>query len=809
MKKVPTIFIGSGLAIASLWAASSGNISRKEGAQKDVIRPNVPLVIIGEEPEEDVSETVKARTFMEKLLGWTSPSKPASSKVVADGNKKALEDEKVEKAPSTSVQNSSVVENPSSSSALEKDAPTPKPQSSDEGRNEAAAVVTTSESSFETFWSRLKNVFSSDPSPKARRAESFVDTHFAFIEEAPQNYSDPSQEVAAKAAPSSAVSSPNDPVQTPGLFSIWASSAAKGFSNVFGKNHRNEAAKEELCESTNIYVPGDASENIAESKVKTNSSDVTAEISTETPNLQNAASQMVSITASANSLESTELASEESTDSPEEMEPIDEADLAEDAVSPSSEHQESLLARFVAKIKNIFSGDSERNRRSPEETFNDTVFAFPDESPETIAQQTPSAEMPSVTVPAETIVQTPETIPAEAVVQTPAVVPAETIVQTPETAPAEAVAQTPETIPAETIVQTRRIEDNFVETTLTYPDGEEMSTELANKEPDSYIKSIYQYSSSRNLKNYLAKLFSRNKASVPSETSELSTTNPVAVVSSVAGEQRGPFKDAGQYEIEKHRTGLLLPLGEGNRLCTTDYPVQLILKKPALLSVDRRTEFQIQKILDIHELILSKGRIRLKLLDESGFWTIRGRDMSLNLMGNADVAVDATGDLITRIFILEGEAACMPSEGDKPFHLKAGEHLSIGLGDAHQSDISSSTRDFLVGFLTFSEVDAYAKKMMAAESYIKGGNLKWPSEDKEYSGVLCSHCGYAFGQQDKAFMYCPHCNKPLVSTKENPKNEPAIPNEPAVPAEAKPLTKISSNSAWILVAAQAPKPFGH
>jgi DNA-directed RNA polymerase subunit RPC12/RpoP len=296
--------------------------------------------------------------------------------------------------------------------------------------------------------------------------------------------------------------------------------------------------------------------------------------------------------------------------------------------------------------------------------------------------------------------------------------------------------------------------------------------------------------------------FFNNTASTDSPS--LPKSEALGVVSKVEGDSVGPFKTHGQYELETARTGLLLPLGEGNRLCTTDYPVQLVLKKPALLSVDRKTEFRIQRILDINELQLSLGRLRLKLLDGAGLWTIRARDLSLSLSANSDVAIDLTGDLITRVFILSGEAYCMPKEGQEPLLLKSGEHLSVGFNDFNKSNISASTEKFLNDYLTFSDIEVYAHKMMAAESFSKLGNLNWPLEGKTYSGILCSECGYAFDLQDQAYTFCPHCQEPLVLT---PKQN--VPKQDDSSTENSPLSQADHSTAWILGATQAPKKFGH
>ena len=97
-------------------------------------------------------------------------------------------------------------------------------------------------------------------------------------------------------------------------------------------------------------------------------------------------------------------------------------------------------------------------------------------------------------------------------------------------------------------------------------------------------------------------------------------------------------------------------------------------------------------------------------------------------------------------------------------------------------------------------MENYAKKLMAAESFLQKGNLEWPLEGKVFSGVLCSQCGYAFDQNDQAFTFCPHCHEPLVLSKEI---------APVNSMNSKPVTQTESSSAWIIVAAQAPKQFGH
>ena len=164
----------------------------------------------------------------------------------------------------------------------------------------------------------------------------------------------------------------------------------------------------------------------------------------------------------------------------------------------------------------------------------------------------------------------------------------------------------------------------------------------------------------------------------------------------------------------------LYAMDAGGVLSSTDYPVQRLFKQAALLSVDGKTEFKIQKIFEIQELILSKGRVRIKLLGSDNVWTVRNRDMILNISGNADVIVDMLGSLITRVFVLEGEARCTCSCNLKTYELTTGQHFSIGINDPIQTIINTSTRDYLTGFLSFSKVDAYAQNF---GKYVKSAQI--------------------------------------------------------------------------------------
>ena len=273
----------------------------------------------------------------------------------------------------------------------------------------------------------------------------------------------------------------------------------------------------------------------------------------------------------------------------------------------------------------------------------------------------------------------------------------------------------------------------------------------------------------------------------------------VGVIAEVHGDEVGPFKKPGFYSLNNKTKGLLMPLGDGRHLSTDAHRLQVLMKNPALLSVDEKSSVRIQEVLNITEVLIDKGRVRLKLLDNAGLWTIRGRDMNLSLAPDSDVVVDMLGRFVTRIFVLDGEAQCLPKTGGEPVTVKKGEMLRIGLDDVVTSDFNSGTSDFLSKHLAFSEAELYGKKMIAAGAFSQRGKLQWPMDEKIYSGAVCSTCGYAFDRRQPSFRYCPHCQASLFE------GEPEALPVKEVPQTNHPREKTSDFilAAWL----QKPKGF--
>lgn len=257
------------------------------------------------------------------------------------------------------------------------------------------------------------------------------------------------------------------------------------------------------------------------------------------------------------------------------------------------------------------------------------------------------------------------------------------------------------------------------------------------------------------------KVISSNK---PQADQLLKRTEPsLGVVSNVKSKTEGGFKKIGPYQVNERSTGLLLPVGSNNRIKTKDNQIEIVLKKPALLSVDKNSSLYLQKILDIHEIILEKGRVRLKLVEGSGLWTLRGRDISISLTPGTDLAMDMTGTLITRVFVFEGAAHCMEATGKKPKLLKAGQQISIGLNDSVTSETRPQTSEFLQSYLNLSGIDGQEEIIIAAaHAFEERPHVQWPVQDKYYNGVLCTECSYAFGKREQALTHCPECKTPLI-----------------------------------------------
>ena len=256
-------------------------------------------------------------------------------------------------------------------------------------------------------------------------------------------------------------------------------------------------------------------------------------------------------------------------------------------------------------------------------------------------------------------------------------------------------------------------------------------------------------------------------------------TPALGVVSEVKSTAKGPFKQIGPYSVNDRDTGLLLPIGDNNTIKTSDHQIEVMLKQPALMSIDKRSSVRLVKVLDIHELMVEKGRVRIKLVENSGLWTVRGRDISLSLNPMADVIVDMTGSLITRVFILEGSAYCMESTGKKPNLVEAGEHMSIGLNDSLRSQTKDGTIEYLKTYLTLSDVENKERDVIAAaHAFHREAFATWPVANKFYSGVMCTNCSYAFGKEEEAFTHCPECHVSLITKKQTPTDKQKLNSNP-------------------------------
>ena len=257
----------------------------------------------------------------------------------------------------------------------------------------------------------------------------------------------------------------------------------------------------------------------------------------------------------------------------------------------------------------------------------------------------------------------------------------------------------------------------------------------------------------------------------PSKGQQIKELSPdhLGVVSQVKGSKEGPFRKPGNYQISEKSTGLLLPVGQGQLIQTKDHQIQMILKKPVLISMDQHTQFKIQKILDIHEVALEKGRLRIKLLKDAGLWTLRSRDMSLSLAPSSDVNVDMTGSMITRVTVIEGEAHCLPIHDQEPKRIIGGQTMTLGLTQNNIEEASDEKLTFLKKHLNISSVEDYQKKLSSAQAF-ETYSQEWPLNQKVFSGALCTQCGYGFDTREQPFSHCPSCHEPILSQE---KTDPA------------------------------------
>lgn len=267
----------------------------------------------------------------------------------------------------------------------------------------------------------------------------------------------------------------------------------------------------------------------------------------------------------------------------------------------------------------------------------------------------------------------------------------------------------------------------------------------------------------------------------------------LGVVGEVKGDQIGPFSRPGKYDLSGTQTGLLLPINNKDELNTKEGIVSVIMKQPALMSVDSYSSLSIHKVISINEIILKRGRFRLKTLDKAGLWTIRGRETLLSLSENSDVIFDMTGTLITKIFVLSGEAHCLPKLGEKPIKLQAGQMVHSGLSETKTMDISDEQNSFFESRFSLISEENLTAKLDAAGVFSSRRDKNWPMDSKIYSGILCTNCSYAFDTREDYYDVCPVCHTSLVEISETDEDG----NQLIHPAKSKSSRRKSYNwSNW-------------
>lgn len=266
----------------------------------------------------------------------------------------------------------------------------------------------------------------------------------------------------------------------------------------------------------------------------------------------------------------------------------------------------------------------------------------------------------------------------------------------------------------------------------------------------------------------------------------------LGVIGEVQGNKVGPFSRPGKYDLSGTQTGLLLPINNKDELNTKEDIVSVIMKQPALMSVDSYSSLSVHKVISINEIILKRGRFRLKTLDKAGLWTIRGRETLLSLSENSDVVFDMTGTLITKIFVLAGEGHCLPKLGEKPIKVQAGQMVYNGLSEIKTMDISEEQKSFFEQRFSLASEESLTAKLDAAGVFSSRSNKNWPLDSKIYSGILCTNCSYAFDSREAYYDVCPVCHTSLIENTASDGDEELI-----HPAKNKSKTKRSYNwSKW-------------
>lgn len=225
------------------------------------------------------------------------------------------------------------------------------------------------------------------------------------------------------------------------------------------------------------------------------------------------------------------------------------------------------------------------------------------------------------------------------------------------------------------------------------------------------------------------------------------------------GQEKDKLNKPGKYKRNNLDSGLLLPIHNGQNLETHQYPIQVLFKNGSLLMMDKFSNMYVDQVYDLQELVLKKGRLRLKTSKSS--WTIRAKQFILYISPGSDLICDVTGNLITQIYCFDGKLKLISDHIHKS-ELVQGQWVSFGIEEPTVLDIPEETSSFLKDKFVIKKEKEYQNLLLASVDYESRKDI-WPKENKTYAGIVCSYCSYAFDKNTKPWTFCPRCQKPLVS----------------------------------------------
>lgn len=239
----------------------------------------------------------------------------------------------------------------------------------------------------------------------------------------------------------------------------------------------------------------------------------------------------------------------------------------------------------------------------------------------------------------------------------------------------------------------------------------------------------------------------------------------------------GPFLRHGYYFISDNQqdiqTGLPQVFQRGAMLHTRDNRISILMKNPAWIIFDKESSARIDEIFNLSSAVITRGRIRFKLLEGSSNWNLVMRQVRIYADPGSDFVLDTSGVLLSKIIVLDGAIRFNPGNERQMIEVKAGKQATIQSDlDPKLEDTPSALSETLFRVLSLPEgkdSGEYSKYLDMAKSFNANRTELWPKPVRFFSGINCPFCGFTFSKHEPAKKTCPNCENRLLTPKDPPK----------------------------------------